>query len=71
MLNLIRIAAVTGRVDPGSPAGCRKYLTEEIKKAGNNLSAQFYASANIRPLDVRHNPDHGREKPLFTPLVLW
>ncbi len=34
MLNLIRIAAVTGRVDPGSPAGCRKYLTEEIKKAG-------------------------------------
>ena len=33
MLNLIRIAAVTGRVDPGSPAGCRKYLTEEIKKA--------------------------------------
>ena len=34
MLNLIRIAAVTGRVDPGSPAGCRKYLIEEIKKAG-------------------------------------
>lgn len=33
MLNLIRIAAVTGRVDPGSPAGCRKYLTEELKKA--------------------------------------
>ena len=36
MLNLIRIAAVTGRVDPGSPAGCRKYLTEEIKKAGTH-----------------------------------
>ena len=33
MLNLIRIAAVTGRVDPGSPAGCRKYLAEELKKA--------------------------------------
>ena len=41
------------------------------KKAGNNLSAQFYASENIRPFDPRHNPDHGREKPLFTPLVLW
>ena len=41
------------------------------KKAGDNLSAQFYASENIRPLVVRHTPYHVIEKPIFTPLVLW
>ena len=37
MLDLIRFAAVTGRVDPASPGGSRRFLTEELKKAALHI----------------------------------
>ena len=30
MYDLIRIAALSGRVEPGSPTGCRRLLEEQI-----------------------------------------
>ena len=33
MYKLIRIAALSGRVKPGDPSGCRKLLAQELQTA--------------------------------------
>lgn len=54
MLDLIRFAAVTGRVDPASPGGSRRFLTEELKKAALHIP-----DAILLPSEVLLPPSAG------------